>query len=215
MNHITNNGHHIRIISVEHHSSDTLFSNMRGVTMLENETAYPYLTSRLSLSVLNTNDIAPAQTYVFHPEILKVTALRESLLVYDDTDILKLNGYITITIDGCNHPIDVLPPVVELSEEPDGRVVKILNDGMHRVYLARSLNLPVQVVYAEGIPEQWPYYAYALDRGWDDVEYIYDLPKGFVKKYYRVPEEQKRTLYRNFSSGEFQNVGCPRGNMGG
>lgn len=125
-------------------------------------------------------------------------------------DIFKLDGYVTIWLEGYDDPIDVLPPVVERSEEADWSVVNILNDGMHRVYLARMERTPIQVVYASGVPKQFPYYAFPLVNGWNDVEIVSELPDGYIKKWHRIREY--KTLYRNFNSG-FQNVGGPRGHF--
>jgi hypothetical protein len=111
-------------------------------------------------------------------------------------------------LQGSDEPIDVLPPVVERSVEADGSIVKILNDGMHRVYLARMERSPIQVVYVREVPNEYPYYAYPLVNGWNDVEIVNELPEHYIKKWHRIPNY--KTLYRDFNTA-FQNVGGPRG----
>lgn len=194
---------------VERHSVDELMANMQQVSMLTEPTAMPYKDARISLERLHTDDIAPAQRYVLTQEILKVRDLRWTLREHG-VDLFNLDGYATIWLEGYDDPIDVLPPVVEQSTEADSTVVRILNDGMHRVYLARMERRPIQVLYVENVPEQFPYYAFPLVNGWSDVEIVSELPDGYIKKWHRI--KNYKSLYRNFNSG-FQNVGGPRGHF--
>ncbi len=199
----------MEIVKIERHGIDELLSNMRRVSMLTHPDDLPYKQAELSTPILHTNEIAPAQRYVLNCEIMKVRDLRWSLREHD-VDLFKLDGYVTIWLKDYDDPIDVLPPVVEDSREADGSVVKILNDGMHRVYLARMERTPVQVVYAKNVPSQYPYYAFPLVNGWNDVEIVQDLPDGYIKKWHRI--KNYKSLYRDFNTG-FQNVGGPRGHF--
>ncbi len=194
---------------VEHHGVEELMVNMRRVGMLTRPEVLVYRDSEIELATLHTDQIAPAQRYVLTQEILKVRDLRWALRDHG-RDLFKLDGYLTIWLRGYDDPIDVLPPVIEESLEADGSVVKILNDGMHRVYLARMERTPIQVVYVRNVPTDYPYYAFPLVNGWDDVNIVQDLPEGYVKKWHRIKDY--KSLYRNFNSG-FQNVGGPRGHF--
>ena len=194
---------------VEHHSVEELISNLRRVSMLKDPEARLYENADIQLLPVYTDNIAPAQRYVLTKEIIKVRDLRWALQEHG-YDLFKLDGYLTIRLEGYDDPIDVLPPVVEQSTEADGNVVMILNDGMHRVYLARMERTPIQCIYVQNIPEQYPYYAYPLVNGWDDVEIVQDLPDGYIKKWHRI--KNYKTLYRDFNTG-FQNVGGPRGHF--
>ncbi len=199
----------MEIKRVERHSVAELMANMRRVSMLTKPSEMPYKEAQIKLETLHTDAIAPAQRYVLTQEILKVRDLRWGLREHG-VDLFALDGYATIWLEGYDDPIDVLPPVVEKSTEADSSTVKILNDGMHRVYLARMERCPIQVVYVEGVPEQFPYYAFPLVNGWHDVEIVSELPEGYIKKWHRIKEY--KSLYRNFNSG-FQNVGGPRGHF--
>lgn len=183
--------------------------NMRRVSMLTAPDALPYADAHIELESLHTNEIAPAQRYVLTQEILKVRDLRWTLREHG-VDLFALDGYVTIWLEGYDDPIDVLPPVVEESAEADSTVVRILNDGMHRVYLARMERSPIQVLYVKNVPQQYPYYAFPLVNGWDDVKIVSELPETYIKKWHRI--KNYKSLYRNFNSG-FQNVGGPRGNF--
>ncbi len=197
------------IVKVQQHSVEELMENMRRVAMLTKPDAFPYEAAQVELRSLPTDDIAPAQRYVLTQELLKVRNLRWALREHG-IDLFELNGYVSIWLDGYDEPIDVLPPVIEQSPEADGSIVSILNDGMHRVYLARMERCPIQVVYVEGVPQQFPYYAFPLVNGWHDVEIVSELPEGYIKKWHRIKDY--KSLYRNFNSG-FTNVGGPRGNF--
>jgi len=194
---------------VEHHSVEELISNLRRVSMLKDPEARLYENADIQLLPIYTDNIAPAQRYVLTKEIIKVRDLRWALQEHG-YDLFKLDGYLTIRLEGYDDPIDVLPPVVEQSTEADGNVVMILNDGMHRVYLARMERTPIQCIYVQNIPEQYPYYAYPLVNGWNEVEIVQDLPEGYIKKWHRI--KNYKTLYRDFNTG-FQNVGGPRGHF--
>ncbi len=199
----------MNIKKVELHGVDELVANMRRVAMLTHPDDLPYKNAKIQLSTLHTDEIAPAQRYVLTQEILKVRDLRWALCEHG-IDLFKLDGYATIWLEGYDDPIDVLPPVVEQSPEADGSVAKILNDGMHRVYLARMERSPIQVVYVENVPREYPYYAFPLVNGWNDVEIVSDLPEGYIKKWHRI--KNYKSLYRDFNTG-FQNVGGPRGHF--
>lgn len=199
----------MEITRIERHSTDELIANLRRVGMLTDPSIRLYAEADIALPVLHTDDIAPAQRYVLAQEILKVRDLQWALRE-NGVDLFKLDGYVTIWRDGFDDPIDVLPPVVEESVEADGSVVKILNDGLHRVYLARMERSPVQVASIRNIPPQYPYYAFPLVNGWNDVEIVQELPDGYIKKWHRIKDY--KSLYRDFNTG-FQNVGGPRGHF--
>jgi len=199
----------MQINKVERHGVDELIANMQRVSMLTHPDDLPYKDADIELQKMHTGEIAPAQRYVLTQEILKVRDLRWALREHD-VDLFELNGYVTMWIDGYDDPIELLPPVIEQSTEADSSVVRILNDGMHRVYLARMERSHIQVVYVENVPKQYPYYAFPLVNGWSDVEIVSDLPEGYIKKWHRI--KNYKSLYRDFNSG-FVNVGGPRGHF--
>jgi hypothetical protein len=162
--------------------------------------ARPYEDATLELVAgLDTDLLAPAQRYVLRSGVETMLALRTALLPHGlDTFALDGGAYIR-TADDPTDRIPVIPPVVEESTEPDGRVVLLINDGIHRVFAARSLGLPISVVVARGVPSEYPYYAFALAGGWSDVAELDLLPDGFQKKEYRLPDGYK-ALFRDFNA---------------
>jgi len=114
-----------------------------------------------------------------------------------------------LTIEGYDEKVDLLPPVIEEFIEKNGRVVRIINDGMHRVYLAFLEWIVPQVIYVRGVPKNLPYYAFPIpEQDWTKIEIVDDIPARYIKKWHRI--EKNKRLYRNFNSA-FINVGGPRG----
>ncbi len=195
----------MKILKVEKHSLDELVTNLRRVELLNNPDVKPYLDARIESRLMVTEGIRPAQRYLLEHEIQKITDLEFALFPHN-IDLFDLQGYLTIYVDGFDQTIDVLPPIVELSHETSGPV-NLLNDGMHRVWVARTKRRPIRVAHISGVDPNYPYYALPLADGWNDVQVIKELYDGFVKKYYRV--DDPTSLYRNFNSA-FTNVGAIR-----
>jgi len=199
------------IVKVEHFGVDELMKRLRKVTMLEDKKTRPYRDAFISLENISTDDLYPAQRYVLIDELEKVRMLKWRLEEHG-YDLFNLNGFVRIKIRGVADPIDVLPPVVEEYIEHNGRIVHIINDGMHRVYAAYLEWVVPQVIYVRGLPKELPYYSYPIpERDWRAIEMIKDkhsIPEHFVKKWHRT--EHNKQLYRNFNSA-FTNVGGPRG----
>jgi hypothetical protein len=176
-------------MTVETFSRDELLERISEVRLRGFDGARPYSRESLDLVSLSTDELAPAQRYVLRPTVQDIVSLREELLAHG-LDMFALDGgaYVRGT--------PVIPPIVEESHEPDGRTVWIINDGIHRVYAARSLGLPITVVRAREVSH--PYYALALPGGWSDVEELDELPERYEKKTYRDPSNYK-ALFREFN----------------
>ena len=198
----------MQIERVERHSAQELIERLRKVTMLTNPGVFPYKDVFISLEKLSTSYLMPPQRYVLSSELLKVRALSWALREHS-VDIFNLDGFVRIWFSkDIEDPIDLLPPVVEESIEDNGAVVNLINDGMHRVYMARLEWKIPQVIFIRGIPKDLPYYAYPVPGGWDNIAEVEELPDGYIKKWHRIKEY--KSLYRNFNSA-FDNVGAPRG----
>ena len=167
--------------------------------------ARPYAQATLELDpATDSACLAPAQRYVLKAGIARIHKLRAALLAHG-LDLFALDGGAYIrTSEDPEERVPVIPPVVEESLEPDGRRALIVNDGIHRVYAARSAGLPIATVIASGVPREYPYYACALPDGWSEVVELDELPDGFQKKTYRNPENYK-ALFREFN-GVFPGV---------
>jgi hypothetical protein len=189
----------LHILSVEPIPRDELLSALRRTRLVGFERAQPYEHASLELvPAVDTDLLAPAQRYVLRGGVAKILELREALAAHG-VDVFALDGGVRVrTSEAPDEVIPVLPPIAEESHEPDGRTVLLVNDGIHRVFAARSLGLPISTIVARGVPDEYPYYALALPEGWADVVELDELPDNFLKKAYRDPGHYK-ALFRDFN----------------
>ncbi|MBF0275019.1 MAG: hypothetical protein HQK84_07290 [Nitrospinae bacterium] len=199
----------MKITKITHHTTDELIKHLREVTLMKQPDQRIYKDVFISLEQMSIESITPAQRYVLADELNKVRDLKWAIEEHG-YNIFKLEGYLSVWLEGEEEPIDLLPAVVEESIEADGKVISILNDGMHRTYLARLEWQTPQVIHVRGVPKEKPYYAFPIHEGWDKVEIVNELPPGYIKKWHRIKEY--KTLYRDFNSA-FKNVGGPRGHF--
>lgn len=156
-----------------------------------------------SLSLVKDVDpgrLVPAQRYVLHSDLQTVFAL-EKMFSLHGINIYALEGALMFWVerDGEQEgPIPLAPPIIEESIEDDGQRIWLINDGMHRVMAARKRGVPINIILAAGVPAEYPYYALPLPNGWSDVQELAELPDGYQKKAYRVPENYK-ALFRDFN----------------
>jgi hypothetical protein len=217
-------------LTVEVRSRGELLSRLQQIT-LRGSSTQPYLNARIDLVTLDPAFLAPTQRYVLDSELKKVEQVRWDVLEAENQDIFLLDGYLRCTyIDKTplyelgrsqpydyveNYPpktIDVLPPVIEEYFDPRGRLHMLICDGQHRCYLARTMGTLITVAYVRGIHWGFPYYAYPLPNGWNDV-YIMtgEIPEDYIKKFHVA--KNHKALYRNFNS-RFENIGDSRPRAG-
>lgn len=193
----------MKIVKYEMLPQNELLGRLRQ-TCLKGFNQYPvYKNASLELiEQVDTNLLVPPQKYVLKGGVDMILELAIEF-TGKGIDIFSLQGAILFWIEGSDPdkdaPIPFLPPVVEESYEPDGSVVSLINDGMHRVYTARKMERNINIVMVRNIPREYPYYAYALKGGWDEVEEIEELTDGYKKKEYRNPDNYK-ALFRNFNA---------------
>ncbi len=197
----------MKIIKIKKHSADELKQRIRQVTLMHQPNELIYKDVTISLETISVDEIFPAQYYILSSELEKIRCLKLELLRHG-VNLYKLDGYISLWLEDTTDPIDLLPPIVEESIEANGKTVSLINDGMHRLFMARlEWEIP-QIVFIRGIPKHKPYYAYPIPQGWNAVKIVDELPLYLLKKWHRI--ENYKTLYRDFNSA-FTNVGNPRG----
>lgn len=198
----------IKIITAQVFSSTELTQRLRNVTMLEDRSVKPYENAMISLEKIAVEDLFPAQRYVLKRELEKVRALKWELQKHG-IDIFNLDGFVRMEVRDSDEPVDLLPPIIEESIERNGRITHIINDGMHRIFLAYLEWVIPQVVFIRGVPKDLPYYAYPIpEKNWSAIEMRDSIPPELLKKWHRI--EKNKQLYRDFNSA-FKNVGGPRG----
>jgi hypothetical protein len=204
----------MNIISLKRHSGKELIDKLRRVPLLKQPGILIYEQALITLECLHTDSLHPPQNYIWLEELRKVQNVRWSLAGHG-VDLFRLDGYVTYTVqleDGSEATYDVYPPIVEESIEADGTVALLINDGMHRVYLARLEWVSPQVVFVRGIPKEYPYYAYPRPEGWEGIDLLAENPdpKRYLKKCHRVRDNKR--LYRDFQA-VFKNVGRSRSRL--
>lgn len=190
----------VQILSITRFGRDELLTALRETPLRGFDKARLYADATLALApATDPKALTPAQRYVLKPTLRKLLELRGALLDHG-IDLFALDGGAYIhTSDDPHEVIPIIPPIVEETLEPDGRRALLINDGLHRVYAAKLFSLPVSVVVARGVPVEYPYYAYALPGGWAELEELEELPDGYQKKEYRLPESYK-ALFREFNT---------------
>ena len=204
----------MNIIAVTQHSPEELITCLRKVPLLELPEVLIYEHALITLEQIHTDFLHPAQNYLWLAELRKTQELRWGLKVRG-VDLFQLNGYITYTVrlnDGREMVYDLYPPIVEESLEADGTLALIINDGMHRLYLARREWVVPQVAYVRGVPKAYPYYAFPRPERWECLDLLAENPdpKTYLKKCHRQRDNKK--LFRNFQA-VFHNVGHPRSRL--
>lgn len=202
------------IIAIERHSPEELKACLRRVPLLEQPKVLIYEQALISLEQIHTDCLHPPQNYLWLKELRKTQELRWSLAEHG-VDLFRLDGYVTYTIrreDSSEATYDLYPPIVEESIEADGTVALLINDGMHRLYLARLEWVVPQVTYIRGVPKAYPYYAYPRRQRWEGLDLLADNPdpKVYLKKCHRVRHNKR--LYRDFQA-VFANVGRSRSRL--
>ncbi|HIJ83061.1 MAG: hypothetical protein HW380_578 [Magnetococcales bacterium] len=164
-----------------------------------------YENARLELvRQVDPKTLFPAQRYVLKEDYQTVLDIYQNFQV-QGIDVFGLEGGLNFWManpdfpSGEEGPIPFTPPIVEMSLEPDGRTIPLINDGMHRIFTAMKLGRAINIILAHHVPHKYPYYAYALAKGWDEVVELEQLPDSFVKKTYRDPENYK-ALFRDFNA---------------
>jgi hypothetical protein len=202
------------IIKVSRHSPAELLDCLRRVPLLQQPEILVYAEALITLEQLHTDVLSPAQNYIWLEELKKVQELRWSLADHG-IDLFRLEGFVTYTVrggDGAEQTYQVYPPVVEESIEADGRVALLINDGMHRLYLARLEWVVPQVIYVRGVPKDYPYYAFPRPGGWEGIDLLPNNPdpQVYLKKCHR--RRHNKRLYRDFQA-VFANVGRSRSQL--
>lgn len=190
------------VVAVEALPLDELLGRVRETRLRGHEQVQLFADSRIELlREADPEALAPTQRYVLEPDLAAVRRMYDQLRERG-IDMLALEGGVWASVEngetGESYVVPVIPPIVEESVEPDGRTVRIISDGMHRVWLARELGRSMNVIFVSDVPPEYPYYAYALPSGWSEVTPLPELEDGFVKKEYREPENYK-ALFRLYN----------------
>lgn len=224
----------MKIADLKLYPATELVSRLKDVVMLKDRTAKPYKAASIQVTDIAVADLSPPQRYILQSELEKVIALRWAFLEHG-IDILRLAhtriergsnngvgvdkivqsegmqlGFVEFAVEGTDDIVTILPPIVEVSKELDGSTHLLINDGLHRCYMAREHHVTPAVVRVDGVSENYPYYAFPLADKWQGVTLIDEIGEDYIKKFHRFPHPKYKEYYRDFNSA-FSNVGGPRG----
>jgi hypothetical protein len=190
-------GHRMVVLDATTFSAQALLASLRRVRLRGFGGARPYAHARMELvQGLDPDLVSPAQNYVLRSGVDNAIELRRRLADWNiDPFALDGGAYVRTSAEP-SRPRALLPPILEESPEADGRTVLLASDGLHRLFAARSLGLPISAVVIRGVSH--PYYAFPLEGGWDGVAVLDELPDRYQKKAYRQPEDYK-ALFRDFN----------------
>lgn len=184
-----------------------MISGLRDITLKGFPDVKPYQNCLITIEYFDPNSLHPAQNYCLKSELLKVKEVRDTLIDNFSIDILNMRS--SIDVHYGEKIVSVLPVIVEEHIGYDGKIYAILADGQHRAMMARLEQSLISCVYIRGVSKTYPYYAKPRIDGWGGIEVIDEIPVGYLKKWYAVPNPKK--YYRDFNSSIFHNVGQGRG----
>ena len=179
---------------------------------------YVYENANISLKELKVDEVNPTSFYVIKDNMQFQKELRAELLI-KGIDTLHLNKAYELKNEK-GEIWTLTPPIVEVTQryikyiQQEGELkygdivkvnVPIINDGMHRISLAKELYETFNSIYISGVPVEHPFYAHPND--WARVKEVDKVPSSKLeKKFYS--RESCYGLYRDFG---VLGCGAPRG----
>jgi hypothetical protein len=202
----------MHITLVKEISLEELMEKFRDVPLKEpapdSSPIYVYKDASISLREFDPREVNPTTFYVLRHNLQFQRDLRKVLLE-SGIDSLHLNGAVVLQ-DEQGKQRTLMPPVIELGQRTISYVpgpheithhrkvtinIPLINDGAHRVMLARELGQTFHGIYVVGADPSHPFYAHP--NSWDDVQIMDSVPATpHEKKLYL--RENCATLYRNF-----------------
>ncbi len=181
---------------------EEMFSRLKKVTLAGSGEKI-YEQGRMRVRTARVKDLWPCQYYVLQQDLDRVAKLRYCLLDHTkgEIDILHLDSFVEFTLAGDDQPITIMPPICETSHEANGVSVDLINDGMHRVYLARMEWEDINIVLIDRVPK--PYYAYpipGIDPWREVILHSLRMPEEYLKRWYRGPKAEAKKLFRQFDA---------------
>src|SRR5947209_5971324 len=123
LNRSCSKGDEMKIENFRHISREDLLNGVKDTRLRGFGSPRIYENASLDLVSMDTAQLMPAQRYVLKAGVQQVLELREALLPRG-VDIFALNGGVVIrTEENPDEEIPVIPPIIEDSREPDGRMV--------------------------------------------------------------------------------------------
>ncbi len=175
------------------------YRRLRKTPLAGTEDIFYYRDAKMRFASFHPEELHPTSRYVLRGSLEFQRELRRQLLKKSGVDIFQLKGVIHYRVDG--ELWGMAPPVVELHDErvrivplrgdheapPERRLkIKIIPDGLHRIYLAREANVRIRCIFIHGVSaEQYPFPSYPVS--WDEVGLCDVVPAPAEKRFFRKP----------------------------
>lgn len=173
-----------------------LESVLRNVSLLGDKNAFPYSDAEISIKRQNIKELRPLAFYVLSEGLAFQRNLKSVFKNKYSKSTLNMHGMLDYELNG--EMFSVCPPIVEKYYEPsEGKEIKVIVDGLHRIYLAFVQGFyTINTVEISKVPSEYPLVPMPLK--WEDVKEEYIVPK--VKRVYRFPDSPNPYFfYRDLS----------------
>lgn len=151
----------------------------------------PYRISTITLESITPKELHPCALYVLRPHLTLARDLRESFLIQgiDPLNLTADAAQIDFEWRG-RAKCTISAPIVEVSVDDGG--IPVLVDGLHRVMLAKTLNLPkVTIIQIKNTAIPLP----VLPVGWHEIRAYDNTPPPYLKRRFRF-DESKEELWQ-------------------
>jgi hypothetical protein len=174
----------IKILKIEEFKNG--FERLRNakLELTGTQDIFDYRKSKIYISKTNPLTIKPCTFYALNKNIEFQKTLRDSLFKQHKIELFDLPGIMYLEIS--NKKIGLVPPFVEIYNEENNKIVKSLQDGIHRYLLAIEQGIQPQTIYIDNSNCKIKYLPYAYPNSWHKVKIGDSVPS--VKKKYRYSE---------------------------
>ena len=145
------------------------------------EDVYPYKYSAFETRRMQPDGVLPSSYYVLTARLSFQEALRVRLNEIG-IDLFNLPGIVYFEVG--DKLRGLVPPIIEVYPEPEfsGQTVASLQDGLHRMFMAKTIGgVPQTYIVIENADRR--YLPYAIPNSWDEVHVYENVP--FLKKRFR------------------------------
>lgn len=178
---------------------------LREAGLLKTKNIKPYVDANITLAYIDIDELLPLATYVIEDRLKEIKFVHDAILLSQDisTFFVDYYGLFKIYKEGVRAvnqlqwPIRVCPPIVERYKETKGdfkgNTITVILDGLHRVYVAKSLGyrkISAILIENAALPPAF------VALGWDKVK-VKDTP----------PPRDKRHEFRINSIEDLVNIG--------
>jgi hypothetical protein len=193
----------VRISVVQRYPLSWVIERLRAVR-LHKSTLRVYKDANIVSETIPPETVYPCQLYCLQSILDRLKELGEALRA-EGIDLMNLDGAVEYLCE--DRVFQVIPPVVE-TDRVTG--LPIVCDGVHRLFIARTLERSCQVLWVKDPTVS--YYADPNKAGWRDVMLHKDhasMHKAVgLKRWYRSSRNGYLTGFRDFNS-VFVNVYVP------